>query len=84
MRPSVSGVLGAVTMIHFVVDVVAGVSESNFFLGAACLDDAFMPLLEGTKPGRIASLDGGLNVEVVAVSDEPDSHGFSQPAVTPE
>src|SRR5260370_24136607 len=79
----VSAVFGPVGSVDLVVDVVSGVDECDILLNAAGPYPTFVPLL-GTAEPLSAPPPHGSDVQVIAVTDDPHGHRFSQLVVAPD
>src|SRR5712692_128339 len=80
---SVSAVFGPVGSVDFVVDVVSGVDECDVLLNAAGSYSTFVPLLRTAEPLSTAPPYGS-DIQVIAVTDDPHCHRFSELAVGPD
>src|SRR6059036_3971603 len=75
---AVAAVLGAVRGVDLVVPAGVGfLHEGDVFLDAARPDPTFVTHLGGAEPGAAAP-PVGTDVEVVAVTDDPDRHRTPQ------
>jgi len=79
----VPAVLGPVGAVDFVVDVVVGVDECDVLLKTADPYSTLVPVL-GTSEPMTTSSPNGSGIYIVAVTDRPDGHWFSQRAIAPD
>jgi hypothetical protein len=79
----VSAVFGPVGSVDFVVDVVSSVDECDVLLKTAGPYPTFVPLLRTAEPLSSAPPHGS-DIKVLALTDDPHGHRFSQLAVGPD